>query len=598
MGLKIDGIATNQNIDSSGEILNVANHDISDFLEGKGVINWEHNNDSPEDIIGHIVYAKKIMKRSDCDGDRQLKYYDLSNGPYVYVIGELFDDEEHPGGVAAAALIRYYHKRKEPVLAGFSIEGHTLERDDNHLVRSVGRRLALTLRSCNKSCVTDVLSDKDLAEVYKKSNPDKPSLIKSIQVDSIVLEDTIEDIKAELEALQKTLTAGSYDVAPSSLTGGAALQVEDRSIGNRVKAAVRDWDKKRPLKEVIKAALPEVSDEYVDHFTRLAEDLTLKKGGKPLMRISAKHSMHLDPTEKHNSLIEGLYLDSDGADHNMNRHVVAKNDSGQEVYVKKPIQATGSDQCPYHKASAYSDLADSVFGMGDHVPVTNHFVHPQQSNAVMSAHEVPQGARSLMEQSMRESDHVKAAHDDGTLHKLAIMDAILGHGHRHGGNTVIDKDGKVMHIDNEGAFQYDTPTMPTYLHDLQMPDAIEKADGNTVGTIGQIASGLNNARSVMMSAQRNLNPKNYINQGKRTLMGVFNPIRRPINNMASAWLMATNPRVLVGRMMRLGLNSGIIQKAAYRLRSAQKSASTGQPIDSIINNMDVGNESLPNKIKD
>ena len=51
IGLKIDGISTSEHIDSSGELLIIENHDISDLEEGRGVLNFEHSNKA-EDIVG------------------------------------------------------------------------------------------------------------------------------------------------------------------------------------------------------------------------------------------------------------------------------------------------------------------------------------------------------------------------------------------------------------------------------------------------------------------------------------------------------------------------------------------------------------------
>ena len=143
MGMIIDGIGTSEHVDSSSEQMSIQGHDISDLVEGRGVLNFEHDN-SVDSIIGHIIFAKKIYGKSDCSNDREKMYWDICGKAFVYIKAELFDAENHAGAAAAAALIRYYHKRKEKILAGFSIEGVTLSRSGNKLERSVGRRLALT----------------------------------------------------------------------------------------------------------------------------------------------------------------------------------------------------------------------------------------------------------------------------------------------------------------------------------------------------------------------------------------------------------------------------------------------------------------------
>lgn len=187
--MKIDGIASSEHLDSSGEVLKIDGHDISDLVEGKGVLNFEHNNDSPEDIIGAIIFAKKIKKKSDCEDERQEMFWDACKVPFVYIIAELFDDEEHPGAVATAAMIRFYKNRGMKVLAGFSVEGATLDKQDNVLKRSVGRRVALTLRPCNKSAISDVYEDPKNKQLVKFMNLNKPISGKAYEVPDIIFSD-------------------------------------------------------------------------------------------------------------------------------------------------------------------------------------------------------------------------------------------------------------------------------------------------------------------------------------------------------------------------------------------------------------------------
>ena len=66
----IDGIGASQNIDSSGEIVDIAGLDISS-LEVDGSLNWEHKKDFPEQLVGKILKAKKIFSEKDCEDDRR-----------------------------------------------------------------------------------------------------------------------------------------------------------------------------------------------------------------------------------------------------------------------------------------------------------------------------------------------------------------------------------------------------------------------------------------------------------------------------------------------------------------------------------------------
>jgi len=183
----IDGPITTQTIDSSGEILDLKGLDISDFLEGKATANFEHNNENPDDVLGWFTYAKKIFSEDDCENERQRMFWEKVKTPFLYGILELLDDSQHPGAVAVAAMLRYFKKKNEPVRIGMSIEGSTLERDGHILKRTVGRKVAITLRPCNKQCMLDVLPQERSDELFRKMESDR---IRSFEVDSPILDKT------------------------------------------------------------------------------------------------------------------------------------------------------------------------------------------------------------------------------------------------------------------------------------------------------------------------------------------------------------------------------------------------------------------------
>lgn len=282
----IDGIAASEAIDSSGEILDIKGCDISDLEQGSGVLNWEHRGDdaqgaSANDIIGKIVFAKKIYSPEDCTDNRQLEYWHKIQLPYIYIICRLFDGSGHPGAIAAAAMIRDYQANGEPLLIRYSIEGTTLKKDkgSNRLLESVARRVAATIKPCNKSCHSGLIADPQGTSDTKKNeenpHPNFTPLGGSFEYEA----GTIEGGN-----IHKALEAGNYNVAPGTITGGASLQVEDRGLKNRVKAAVRDWDRKTPFKKFLKHRLPEASDEFCDRFSDLVQDYTIKKAQKEAVK--------------------------------------------------------------------------------------------------------------------------------------------------------------------------------------------------------------------------------------------------------------------------------------------------------------------------
>lgn len=293
-GMIIDGVAASEAIDSSGEILDVDGCDISSLESGDGLLNYEHRGeDSPGasaiDVVGRIVFAKKIFERSECDNDRQRKYWDAVKLPFIYIIGRLYDGADHPGAKALAAIIRDHYANEEPIQVRFSVEGSTLQKEGNTLKRSVARRVAMTLKPCNKSAISGLVEDPNAPEGFSKEPvQDKKDILADIgkaehqhpmytRLGGYVYQGTplLED------DLAKAYTAGMASGAPSTLTGGAALQRED--LGLRAKRAIKgytkfgkDW-KKAEFRAYMKNQLPEADDSFLDHFVDLVDDYRLKK---------------------------------------------------------------------------------------------------------------------------------------------------------------------------------------------------------------------------------------------------------------------------------------------------------------------------------
>lgn len=483
------------------------NHDIEDLINGKGVLNWEHSNKG-EDIIGAVIYARKILDKKDCENDRQRKYWDFVKKPFVYIIGELFEDEEHPGAIAVAAMIRYYAKHGEKLLTGFSIEGATLERRDYILQESVGRRVAVTLRPCNHTAIAGLYEDPKAKKIAKDIEKMSKSIDETlVEVDSIILEDMfmpndpVMDLYKALNDLNKTLEAGMGNVAPSQLTGQAALTREHVTgfQRNQVKAAIRDWDRKRPLKEVVKAALPEVDDDYLHHFEALAEELALKKSStNKLIRVGASHSSNKHANEEQKKLIEGLYFDpknqekkawNPGHSEYTNSLYKLKNDAGKGVVVKNPQAGIGMGESDMGEpdmfdtrgmdnaraASHYYHLANDVFGMGEHVPVTNYFQHKQLGSEGEQHHQAMehvQKAKTIMGASLKDQVNMAKRHvKTGEPHKMMMMDSILGNTDRHIGNVLVGAKGNLINIDNDLAFSHlGNQALPSYVGDSDSED--------------------------------------------------------------------------------------------------------------------------------
>ena len=128
----------------------------------------------------------------------------------------------------------------------------------------------------------------------------------------------------------------------------------------------------------------------------------------------------------------------------------------------------------------FHNMAHNFFGMGKHVPTTSGFSRDGEDYSAMEFQEKAHHPDfeehdeffddNLVPQRFKYPTHAKtltALHENGDLHKLALMDNILGHHDRHSGNMMIDANQDRLHlIDNGTSFDYgnfDTKHYPAYL---------------------------------------------------------------------------------------------------------------------------------------
>lgn len=300
----IDGVIASECIDSSGEIIKISGVDISSLTKD-GTLNTEHTNpdsaksDNPWSVvIGRCIEAKKIFSADDCENERHKMFWEKVKHPYIYAKFRLFDGAGHKAAGEAAAIIRDSLHAGEPPLINFSIEGSKIANEGNVITRCLARRVAATISPCNKTAVSGVVEDPSGPPLPKKKKDflselaDDAKKFQDIEFQKLsgfqgsydpVIEDNhreavVSNFKKSMESLRKTLSAGSTAGAPGSLVGGSALQREDlgKRVINTMKAAVRDWDGSKPLKEVIKHKLPEVSDTFIDYFIDTVDNFRIK----------------------------------------------------------------------------------------------------------------------------------------------------------------------------------------------------------------------------------------------------------------------------------------------------------------------------------
>ncbi|NJO48107.1 MAG: hypothetical protein HC840_00160 [Leptolyngbyaceae cyanobacterium RM2_2_4] len=201
----IHGIAASENIDSSGERISILGMDISS-LEKDGVFNYEHKSDKPEQLVGKVLKARKIFSDVDCEDDHQLYFWNKIKTPYLYVMGELFD-EYQPSAKEVAGLFRYDADHKEQndrTVMNFSIEGAKIEKQGMDIVKSIARKVTLTALPCNKAAIAEMVS----------TAPQKP---KKASIDDLF---KTEEVQAELfkgEILRKDQPKLTVAAAPKPI---------------------------------------------------------------------------------------------------------------------------------------------------------------------------------------------------------------------------------------------------------------------------------------------------------------------------------------------------------------------------------------------
>jgi len=278
----IAGIAASQAIDSSAEVLDVEGCDITSLKEGKGYLNWEHlqkDNDKSvpgSEIVGKIIFAKKIFSAKDCEDELQEHFWGQAKTPFIYIVGRLFNAQPgHASSKHIAGIIRDAIQHKEDLVIGFSIEGSTLKRNGNKLTHCVAKNCAVTLQPCNKTAKFVVVSDPYL-------NIDGDVQIKKTELTPVFAKIGHHSMVYD-QNLLKTLAAGSTDVAPSSSIQGPALQVEGlarketkKKIRHKLLSALYKWDGSKNIRDLIRAEMPEVSEDFLDHFDKVVENKQVK----------------------------------------------------------------------------------------------------------------------------------------------------------------------------------------------------------------------------------------------------------------------------------------------------------------------------------
>lgn len=192
MATLIHGIAASENIDSSGEVVSIAGLDISS-LTLDGQLTYEHeaakvpDKDGktlemqikiPSQVVGKILKAHKVFSEKDCQDKHQLYFWNRIKTPYLYIMGELFDDYTE-AAKDIAGKFRYDADKKgqnERKVMNFSVEGSKLPGAKNGMTvtRSIARKVTLSGFPCNKAAIAEIFPhsiEKDEDDIFKTESP-------------------------------------------------------------------------------------------------------------------------------------------------------------------------------------------------------------------------------------------------------------------------------------------------------------------------------------------------------------------------------------------------------------------------------------------
>lgn len=230
IGMVICGPIASEAIDSQAEKLDIDGTDVSDWEKGTMYLNWDHVGDkeklhSAKDFVGKVIYAKKIFVESDCENKWQKAAWDKLKLPFIWAVMRLFDGSNHENAKALAAIIRDNHANNDPSIIGASVEGTCLERSGQELKTTVVRKVAITTKPANKTCMLEMVYDPNAPEGMEEFGHDESKdLLKDIAKE---ISKSIDNLKEEYEPLSKQ----ERDFAKKSIKALVAQKILEKPDG-------------------------------------------------------------------------------------------------------------------------------------------------------------------------------------------------------------------------------------------------------------------------------------------------------------------------------------------------------------------------------
>jgi hypothetical protein len=197
----IDGIASSQALDTSGEVVDLKGLDITS-LKG-AAINYEHKKDLPAQLVGKILEAKKIFGKEDCENPRHIYFWNKIQLPFLYIKARLLDDRKPSAKEVAALFQDDAAHPEEPDMLGFSVEGSKIEKVGAVITRSIARLVTLANMPANKTCISEMVP-----EVDAKIDPNDISELFKGEMQLFAFEPTYIQILDKKEEMKKDVGSG------------------------------------------------------------------------------------------------------------------------------------------------------------------------------------------------------------------------------------------------------------------------------------------------------------------------------------------------------------------------------------------------------
>ena len=185
------------------------------------------------------------------------------------------------------------------------------------------------------------------------------------------------------------------------------------------------------------------------------------------------------------------------------------------------------------REALYHNLAHNAFGMGKYVPTTSVADLNGDHYSVME--KIP-GASHFEKYNPKHHSTLKKINKSGDLHKLAIMNMIMGNSDRHGGNFMMSPKG--MHLIDHGlTFNYNdngrdifTPSYLEYAkhspgESSSSYDNREEAQGDLHPEAAKWLKGLN-----LKQFQAHLKAHKIPSQFKKSILGSLQAAKKAVNS--------------------------------------------------------------------